>query len=124
MWPYLLRTSSSQKEGGVRFWNIQSNKFVSDDGKNISGVEVSSVNWEFSVGGRPLKFTAEADKSEVLKADLVLLAMGFLKPEHQYQQKNIFVVGDAANGPSLVVRAIADAKNHAAKIDAFLQEEK
>ena len=124
LWPYLLRTSSSQKEGGVRFWNIQSNKFVSDDGKNISGVEVSSVNWEFSVGGRPLKFTAEADKSEVLKADLVLLAMGFLKPEHQYQQKNIFVVGDAANGPSLVVRAIADAKNHAAEIDAFLQEEK
>ncbi|MEG2077083.1 MAG: hypothetical protein RRY34_11315, partial [Victivallaceae bacterium] len=124
LWPYLLRTSSSQKEGGIRFWNIQSNKFVTEDGEHISGVEVSSVKWEFSPVGHPLKFTVEADKKEVLKADLILLAMGFIKPEHRYEQKNIFVVGDAANGPSLVVRAIADAKKHAAEIETFLQEEK
>ncbi|MEG1980207.1 MAG: glutamate synthase subunit beta, partial [Victivallaceae bacterium] len=78
LWPYLLRTSSSQKEGGIRFWNIQSNKFVTEDGEHISGVEVSSVKWEFSPVGHPLKFTVEADKKEVLKADLILLAMGFI----------------------------------------------
>ena len=50
--------------------------------------------------------TAEKGKPEILKAELVLLAMGFLKPEHPEYPDNVFVCGDSANGASLVVRAL------------------
>jgi glutamate synthase (NADPH/NADH) small chain len=47
--------------------------------------------------------------------------MGFLKPEHPEYPENVFVCGDAANGASLVVRAIASGKQTAQKVDAFLK---
>jgi glutamate synthase (NADPH/NADH) small chain len=47
--------------------------------------------------------------------------MGFLKPEHPQYAENVFVCGDAANGASLVVRAMASSKQTAAKVDAYLQ---
>jgi glutamate synthase (NADPH) small chain len=46
--------------------------------------------------------------------------MGFLKPTFEGLEKNVFVIGDAANGPSLVVRAMADAIKTAEKINGFL----
>jgi glutamate synthase (NADPH/NADH) small chain len=63
----------------------------------------------------------EAGKPEVIKAELVLLAMGFLKPEHPEYPENVFVCGDAANGASLVVRAIASGKQIADRVHAYLQ---
>ena len=60
----------------------------------------------------------EKGKPEIIKAELVLLAMGFLKPEHPQYAENVFVCGDAANGASLVVRAMASGKQTAAKVDA------
>jgi glutamate synthase (NADPH/NADH) small chain len=47
--------------------------------------------------------------------------MGFLKPEHPQYADNVFVCGDAANGASLVVRAMASGKQTAAKVAAFLE---
>ncbi len=48
-------------------------------------------------------------KKEVIEADMVLLAMGFLKPEQpKFAEEDVFVAGDAAHGASLVVRALAD----------------
>ena len=47
--------------------------------------------------------------------------MGFLKPEHPEYPENVFVCGDAANGASLVVRAIASGKQTAQKVDDFLK---
>jgi len=119
LWPYKLRTSSSQKEGGDRRWSLQTNKFISADGK-ITGVEVQQVKWELTFDGRPVKFSPVPGTEEVIKADLVFLAMGFLKPEHKYDAANVFVAGDAANGPSLVVRAMAHAKDIAQKAHDFL----
>ena len=58
-------------------------------------------------------------KKEILKADLVLLAMGFLKPRHPEFPENVFVAGDAATGGSLVVRCIAGGRQAAAEIDAY-----
>jgi len=58
---------------------------------------------------------------EIIKAELVLLAMGFLKPEHPAYPENVFVCGDAANGASLVVRAMASGKQTAAKVAAYLE---
>ena len=59
-------------------------------------------------------------RKEVLEADLVLLAMGFLKPVHPEFPENVFVAGDAATGASLVVRCIAGGRKAAADIDAYL----
>ena len=85
----------------------------------MCGVEVEQVEWTPSPdGGRPaMKPTG---KVEVIEADLVLLAMGFLKPEHPQYTENVFVAGDAASGASLVVRAMAGGRKAAAEIDAYL----
>ena len=53
---------------------------------------------------------------------MVLLAMGFLKPEQPKFAPNVFVAGDAANGASLVVRAMASGKKTAAEVDRFLSK--
>lgn len=120
-WPYQLRTSSSQQEGGTRRWSLRSERFISSDRTNVSGVEVTEVEWAFAADGRPVKIVATKNR-ETLSADLVLLAMGFLKPEHAYGHPNIFVVGDAAKGASLVVRAIADAVEIIGKVDGFIRK--
>ena len=69
-------------------------------------------------GGRPIMI--EKGQPEIIKAELVLLAMGFLKPEHPQYAENVFVCGDAANGASLVVRAMASGRQTAQKVDAYL----
>ena len=65
----------------------------------------------------------EKGKPEVIKAELVLLAMGFLKPEHPQYPANVFVCGDALSGASLVVRAMASGKQTARKVDSYLKME-
>ena len=64
----------------------------------------------------------EKGKPEIIKAELCLLAMGFLKPEHPQYPANVFVCGDAQNGASLVVRAMASGIETAKKVDAFLSK--
>ena len=118
-WPVILKTTSSHEEGCTRRWNINTLEFLGKDGK-VTGVKVQPIDWKPNPeGGRPLMI--EAGEPEVIKAELVLLAMGFLKPEHPEYPENVFVCGDAANGASLVVRAIASGKQTAQKVDAFLK---
>ncbi|MFR9619712.1 MAG: glutamate synthase subunit beta [Rikenellaceae bacterium] len=131
-WPYypnILKTSSSHKEGCERRWSLATNKFIGEDGR-VVGVEVKST---------------DTDNVEVIKADLVLLAMGFVHPEQEglvetlkldvdgrknvacngemrTSAENVFVAGDATTGASLVVRAIASGRNAAAAIDKYLSE--
>ena len=62
----------------------------------------------------------EKGKPEIIKAELCLLAMGFLKPEHPEYPDNVFVCGDSANGASLVVRAMASGRQTAQQVDAYL----
>ena len=128
LWPYMLRTSSSHKEGCERRWNLNSLRFVGKD--CVEGVEVETVEWEFSPEGRPVKFHAVPNTKEIIKADLVFLAMGFtgVPPDHPIvaqlklaqtprtalisdPARNICCVGDCASGASLVVRALASGKN-------------
>lgn len=59
-------------------------------------------------------------EKEVIEADMVLLAMGFLKPEQPNFADNVFLAGDAATGASLVVRAMAGGRKTAAEIDTYL----
>ncbi|MFI3249179.1 MAG: glutamate synthase subunit beta [Rikenellaceae bacterium] len=128
-WPYypmILKTSSSHKEGCERRWSLGTNKFIGENGQVVA-VEVKSMDTE---------------AVEVIKADLVLLAMGFVHPEQTIAEAmkltvdgrkniasdenmkssadNIFVAGDATTGASLVVRAIASGRAAANAIDAYL----
>ena len=137
LWPYMLRTSSSHKEGCVRRWNFNSLRFVENSAnsaspretKTVAGVEVETVEWEFSPEGRPAKFHSVPNTKEIIEADLVFLAMGFtgvpadnpiisqLKLGQTTRTalvadpgRNIFCVGDCASGASLVVRALASGR--------------
>ena len=118
-WPRTLKTTSSHEEGCERRWNINSLRFLGKDGK-LTGVEVQEIAWKPNPeGGRPIM--EPAGKPEVIKAEIVLLAMGFLKPEQPKFADNVFVAGDAANGASLVVRAMASGKATAKKVDEYLR---
>ena len=127
LWPYQLRTSSSHLEGCERRWNLNSLKFLGGD--HVTQVEVETVDWDFSLTGKPLKFTPRHNSKEVIEADLVLLAMGFtgVSPEMPLVKqlalkqtprtalvsapdREIYCVGDCASGASLVVRALASGK--------------
>ena len=121
-WPIVMKTTSSHEEGCTRRWCLNSNKFIGKNGK-VTGVEVEEVEWQPNPeGGRPtMKPTG---KVEVIKAELVLLAMGFLKPQHPEYAPNVFMAGDAASGASLVVRAIASGRQTAIKIDEYLKSRK
>ena len=142
MWPQILRTSSSHEEGCIRRWNLSSDHFIGENGK-LKGVEVEEVEWIPVPGGRPqMKKTG---KKEVIEADLVFLAMGFISPEQEglvsdlklatNQRKNIavdennrtsadkvFACGDSVNGATLVVRAMASGRQTAEAIDRFLSK--
>ena len=115
MWPYKLRGSSSVDEGLQRFWALNTLRFIGDENGQVTGVEVVPVKWEFAPNGKPMKFTV-AGPSRTISCGLVVLAMGFLKRSREDvlaslglpDQKNVLIAGDAASGPSLVVRAIAD----------------
>ena len=116
--PVVINTTSSHEEGCTRRWCLASNQFLGKNGK-VTGVEVEEVEWTPTAdGGRPTM--KPIGKKEVIEADLVLLAMGFLKPEHPKFPENVFVAGDADTGASLVVRAMAGGRAAAAKIDDYL----
>ncbi|MBQ8936906.1 MAG: glutamate synthase subunit beta [Bacteroidaceae bacterium] len=119
-WPRTLKTTSSHEEGCTRRWNVNTLEFLGKDGK-LTGVRVQEIDWKPNPnGGRPIM--VEKGKPEIIKADLVLLAMGFLKPEHPQYPDNVFVCGDAANGASLVVRALASGLDTARKVHEYLSK--
>lgn len=144
-WPPTLRTSSSHKEGCVRRWNLATKKFIADDNGELKGVEVAEVEW--SVDGAGKRVMRETGKTEVIEAEIVTLAMGFVHPVHtglleeigvEYDPRGnvktdpitgmtsvnkIFAAGDANTGASLVVRAIAAGRHVAANIDRFLSNQ-
>ena len=129
-WPNILKTSSSHEEGCTRRWSLTTKRFIGKEGK-LTAVEIAEVEWVTDTAtGRTTM--SETGKTEKIKADLVLLAMGFTNPIHdglleqlgvEYDQRGnvktnakgessvngVFAAGDAATGASLVVRAMATA---------------
>lgn len=119
-WPVVLKTSSSHEEGCIRRWSLNSNKFIGKNGR-VTGVEVEEVEWlPAPDGGRPVM--KPTGKKEVIKADLVLLAMGFLRPQLPELPENAVIAGDAGTGPSLVVKCIASGRKAAEDIDRMLKD--
>ena len=118
-YPRTFKTTSSHEEGCTRRWNINTLEFLGKDGQ-LTGVKVQEIDWVPNpAGGRPTM--VEKSEPEIIKAEMVLLAMGFLKPQHPQYPENVFVCGDAANGASLVVRAMASGIETAEKIDNYLK---
>lgn len=100
LWPKMVRPLSEHEIGCKRRWSLSSVQFLGKEGK-VTGVEVETVGKENS--------------KEVIEADLVLLAMGFLRvgkenPILSELGEDAIIVGDTASGPSLVVRAIASGR--------------
>jgi glutamate synthase (NADPH/NADH) small chain len=136
LWPLMLRTSSSHEEGGTRDWSV-STEYVS--GENGKVTKLHCVKVELKAG----KFERVAGSEFEIPADLVLLAMGFVHPEHPgiveglgltinnrgniqvdgnfaTNQKGVFAAGDCQRGQSLVVWAIAEGRKAAKACDLFL----
>jgi len=141
-WPMILRTSSSHEEGGLRDWSVNTKRF---SGRNGKVETLHAVRLEFGApdasGRRPM---AEVPGSEFeVKADLVLLALGFLGPQKNgmieqlglkldprgnvFADQNymtsipgIFSAGDMRRGQSLVVWAIAEGRQAARGVDKYL----
>ena len=119
-YPRTFKTTSSHEEGCTRRWNINTLEFLGENG-SLKGVKVQEIDWKPNPeGGRPIM--VEKGEPEIIKAELVLLAMGFFKPEHPEYPTNVFISGDAANGPSLVVRALASGRDAAEKVDKYLNK--
>ena len=117
-WPRTLKTTSSHEEGCTRRWNINTLEFLGEDGR-LTGLKVQEIDWKPNPeGGRPIM--VEKGEPFIIKAELCLLAMGFLKPEHPEYPENVFVCGDAQNGASLVVRAMASGIETARRVHEYI----
>jgi glutamate synthase (NADPH) small chain len=144
MWPRIMRTSSSHEEGCRRQWSIMTKKFTGDAEVSVKEVHACRVNWIKDSDGWKIE---EIPGTEfVIKADLVLLALGFLHVNHNrliktlnlkfnqrgdiavedYQTSEpwVFAAGDSVSGASLVVRAIDSGRRAALAIDRWLKEKK
>lgn len=141
-WPDILRTSSSHEEGCARDWSVTTQRFEGKDGRVTRG-HFARVEWKKAAAG-PLKRETVAGSEFSLKADLVLLAMGFVhvkhgkiieelgveydprgnilcNPDYSTSAKGVFAAGDANTGASLVVRSLFHGREAAKGIDAYLK---
>jgi len=141
-WPLKLRTSSSQEEGCDRDFAVQTKRAISENGK-ITGLECVRVDWQLGDGGK-MNLVEVPGSEFTLKADLVLLAMGFVGPRkaglveqagveldargnvkaatsnYKTSAPKIFSCGDMRRGQSLVVWAIREGRQCARGVDEFL----
>ena len=142
-WPYKLRTSSSHEEGCERTFAIATKEFIAGTGKDkgrVVGLKTVQVAWQ---GG---KMTEVAGSEREWKADLVLLAMGFVNPvatvldafgvdkdargnaraatdgaaSYKTSVDKVFAAGDMRRGQSLVVWAIREGRQAARAVDEYL----
>jgi glutamate synthase (NADPH/NADH) small chain len=143
-YPLLLKVSSSHEEGGERHWSVLTKRFIGDKGlvEKLSCVKVAFETPD--KGGCPVMREVAGSEFEI-KADLVILAVGFLHPEHtgllddlklkfdprgniltqdNYMSsvEKVFSAGDMRRGQSLVVWAIAEGRRCAYFMDQYLMQ--
>jgi glutamate synthase (NADPH/NADH) small chain len=144
-WPNKMRTSSSQSEGAIRDWSVATKSIEGENGK-VTAINCVRVDWSKDDCGRWQMNEIEGSEFQ-LKADMVLLAMGFLHPVHAGMLEElgvdfdargnvkgttegadaykasidkVFSAGDMRRGQSLVVWAIREGRQCARAIDEFL----
>jgi glutamate synthase (NADPH/NADH) small chain len=140
MWPRIMRMSSSHEEGCHRQWSVATKRFLGTEIR-VEGLQCYKVEWINQNGKWKLKELSGTDFT--LKADLVLLAMGFLHVTHtglveelgvkldelgniavnnyQTSDSRVFSAGDTVSGASLVVRAIDSGRKAAVAVDSWLK---
>ncbi|KAL5226507.1 hypothetical protein ABZP36_014772 [Zizania latifolia] len=145
-WPRIFRVDYGHQEASSKFGNdprtyeVLTKRFIGENGK-VKALEVVRVKWE-KADGR-FQFKEIEGSEEIIEADLVLLAMGFLGPEATIPEKlglekdnrsnfkaqfgnfatsvdGIFAAGDCRRGQSLVVWAITEGRQAAAAVDEYL----
>lgn len=141
-WPNVLKVSSSHEEGCERMWSVSTRRFIGEKGK-LKAVEIVDVEWKMDNGR--WKMDEIEDTVKVIDVDLVMLSMGFVHPIHkglveelgldldqrgnvkigdnfETSKPGVYAAGDAANGASLVVTAIAKGREAAANVHEFLSK--
>lgn len=146
LWPTKLRTSTSHQEGCERLWNVATKEFIDDGRGRVKALNCVLVRWDRGEEG-DWQMTEVPDSSFQLKADLVLLAMGFEHPVHHGMLRELgvvldgkgnvrsvtdgadayetsvvglFAAGDMRRGQSLVVWAIREGRQCARAVDEYL----
>ena len=139
-WPKIMRTSSSQEEGCQRQWSVLTKEFSGSDGR-VTQLLACEIDWVRGPAGWEMMERPGTDFT--LKADLILLAMGFMHVTHHGAVKDleveldgrgnvraghwmtsedgVFAAGDARRGASLVVHAIHEGRQAASAIDHWLK---
>ncbi len=147
-WPRIFRSDYGHEEAAEKFgddprtYNILSKEFIDDGKGNVCGIRTVRVAWKFESG--KMNMTEVPGSEEIIGADLVLLAMGFLGPEQYVSEllgietdprsnykaehgrfatniPGVFAAGDCRRGQSLVVWAINEGRGAARSIDMFLR---
>ena len=136
-WSFIFRTSSAHEEGGERMYAVSTEKFVGDEHGNVRALVINDVKSENG------SFVPVEGSQRELKADLVLLALGFIGPEksswieslglkfdergnvarndsYMSSVSGVFVAGDMGRGQSLIVWAIAEGRAAASAVDKYL----
>jgi len=136
-WSFIFRTSSAHEEGGERMFAVSTEKFVGDEHGNVRALVITDVKSENG------SFVPIEGSQRELKADLVLLALGFIGLEksswieslglkfdergniarndsYMSSVSGVFVAGDMGRGQSLIVWAIAEGRAAAAGVDKYL----
>jgi glutamate synthase (NADPH/NADH) small chain len=145
LWPLILRSSAAHEEGGIRDYNILTKSFSGRDGK-LEKLHAVRIEWGVpDESGRPVMTEIPGAEFEI-DTTLVLLALGFLHPQKEGMLEQlgvdldprgnvktdaqkmtsvpgVFAAGDMSRGQSLVVWAIAEGREAAHRIDAYLMGE-
>lgn len=150
-WPRIFRVDYGHEEARTKFgedprtYEVLTKRFIGNEEGHITGLETVRVQWEKDASGRFQMKEVEGSE-EIIEADLVLLAMGFLGPEQNIAEKlgmttdarsnfkadfgqfatnleGVFVAGDCRRGQSLVVWAIAEGRGAAAMVDKYVTKD-
>ncbi|KAK1275173.1 hypothetical protein QJS04_geneDACA011050 [Acorus gramineus] len=150
-WPRVFRVDYGHQEATTKFgkdprsYEVLTKRFIGDENGVVKGLEVVRVHWAKDASGR-FQFTEVEGSEEIIEADLVLLAMGFLGPESTIADKlglekdnrsnfkaeygrfstnveGVFAAGDCRRGQSLVVWAISEGRQAASQVDKYLMKE-
>jgi len=144
-WPSRLRSSSSHEEGCERDWSVTTKRFVGEGGK-LTGLVAARLEWEKDPATGQMKMKEVPGSEFEMRADLVLLAMGFTGPIqamlaafgvekdgrgnarattdgagcYATSVPKVFAAGDIRRGQSLVVWAIREGRQCARSVDEYL----
>ncbi len=143
-WPSILRTSTSHQEGCERRWSLLTKGFEGEDGR-VKKALCTEVDWDEPFVSFQESMHEVPGSETGIKADLVLLALGFVHAKHsrlltdfelaydgrgnvsvdkygQTSKPDVFAIGDAAMGATLIVHAISSGRRVAQSVDRFLKE--